>query len=582
MLGSCAVGLGVLLICLAGPWRREFLAPGALSQPHAQILSGQLRNDRCAACHPAARGDLAAWFGTGGSGHANVTQVDLCVDCHHAVVAPQRARWAHNLSTAELQQVATRWRENRAGRVPGPAEVSWHDLLPAPEFAADAVACAACHREHGGSQATLSQLSDTQCQSCHADRFASFADGHPEFGAWPHGRAGGIRFNHVSHGDHFVKAGRGFRCRDCHPADSRGELDRVVSYESNCAYCHDQALRTRTQGGFTLVELPMLDVEALEAAQQSPGAWPDLARGVDAIRLPPLMRGLLEANPRLAAEIDRLEHPEEDVWSEPPTAGRLRAMAALAEATRRLIAELAAGPVARLRQAWGSPHAEPFAAGLSPQLIAAARQRWFEGASSAAEPIDPAAALPLGGWYLDDLAGAIRYRGSGHADPVLAALCELIGDERLPERERAALRQIPAVQACFECHVTPQANRQSSWRAASEDAGRRGFTKFSHRPHLNLPQLSDCTHCHRVNAPDTEPAAVELSATAPAAGSRPEFQRLERSSCVSCHTRRAAGDSCLQCHRYHVDPLPAESAVAPHAAAQTATEPDATRTLKHR
>ncbi|MCG8653837.1 MAG: hypothetical protein MI861_28620, partial [Pirellulales bacterium] len=86
--------------------------------------------------------------------------------------------------------------------------------------------------------------------------------------------------------------------------------------------------------------------------------------------------------------------------------------------------------------------------------------------------------------------------------------------------------------------------------------GRQGlFTKFSHAPHLNVAQLADCTHCHRVRSPQAE-VAVNVASLV-------EFEPLGRNSCASCHTRRAAGDACTKCHRYHIDysfTLPALSA----------------------
>ena len=32
-----------------------------------------------------------------------------------------------------------------------------------------------------------------------------------------------------------------------------------------------------------------------------------------------------------------------------------------------------------------------------------------------------------------------------------------------------------------------------------------------------------------------------------------DFQPLGRDACAACHTPQAAGDACIDCHRYHVD-----------------------------
>ena len=38
-----------------------------------------------------------------------------------------------------------------------------------------------------------------------------------------------------------------------------------------------------------------------------------------------------------------------------------------------------------------------------------------------------------------------------------------------------------------------------NWRAYDRTNEPRGFTKFSHGPHLTLPQLADCASCHAID-----------------------------------------------------------------------------------
>jgi hypothetical protein len=80
-------------------------------------------------------------------------------------------------------------------------------------------------------------------------------------------------------------------------------------------------------------------------------------------------------------------------------------------------------------------------------------------------------------------------------------------------------------------------------------AAERGFTRFTHRPHLIQPTLESCDACHqRDDKADTMAGFADrdpLTFTS-------NFTPISKSTCVSCHTSTAAGDSCLQCHNYHV------------------------------
>lgn len=604
-----AASVGAVVFALASPWRRDWFAPGQLAQPHAQILGGQLRNDRCAACHVAAQGRLATWFGSGRAGHAGVSQSQLCVDCHHTTIPTDRARSAHNLTISELRKIS-------ATQTTG--ERTWHDVMPRPPFGLNDVECSACHREHGGSAADLTLVSSAQCQACHKDRFASFSDGHPDWGRWPYGRGGQIAFDHAAHRDgHFAKQGEAFNCRSCHAVATDGSIARTASFETSCAACHDQSLRIEASRGIDLVSLPTLDVQSARDHGVDIGPWPAAADGVDDVIIPPLMRMLLATDPDAAAAIDHLTEPAARLWDGPPSPATLQASAELAAAIRQLVEALAQDTDGAIERRLGKG-AELIAGQLSPQTIAAAGQRWFTEipphdpqqngvdlgvdtpspsvdllpasddllggdplAFGAADdplmptdarsapsdssprpdwhsdrPFDPDSALPRGGWYRDDIRLAIRYRAAGHADGVLRAVLELAADGILEPSQRDALLAIPAVAACAECHVGVRRDAQASWRSIRSDADQRTFTRFSHRPHMNLPELSDCTHCHRVEGDARQPLTA-VSATAASVTSGANFPRdfapLEHSDCVRCHTPKAAGDSCTLCHRYHVD-----------------------------
>jgi len=166
---------------------------------------------------------------------------------------------------------------------------------------------------------------------------------------------------------------------------------------------------------------------------------------------------------------------------------------------------------------------------------------------------DPVHMLPDGGWYRDDLRMAISYRSSGHADPVLRAAVELAASLQPDDPVRIGLLKSGATASCVECHWGALDPDGPLWKMPLLPRNPSALTKFSHKPHFNLPQLSDCTHCHKTN--QTAVAVVSMISLPPAEvaehQARHGFQSLGKSACIACHRQSAAGDGCTQCHHYH-------------------------------
>jgi hypothetical protein len=180
-------------------------------------------------------------------------------------------------------------------------------------------------------------------------------------------------------------------------------------------------------------------------------------------------------------------------------------------------------------------------------------------AASASSPqrsedrFDPSVVLPDGGWYRDDLRMAISYRGNGHADPVLKATIELAASLPVEDPVRSGLLAASAIDSCVRCHVGAMNPAGSVWHTPIGRSRPKALTKFSHRPHFNLPQLADCSHCHMT---DSDAATIDeivklksMPGYDPAASHG--FTSLGKTACISCHTQGAAGDNCTQCHHYH-------------------------------
>ncbi|QDV67265.1 hypothetical protein Poly24_09580 [Rosistilla carotiformis] len=658
--------VSMILLSLGGRWRTEAFAPGGLIQPHAQILGGELKSDRCASCHPAAKGSLTSWFFSAGDAHQNVTQTQLCMDCHHNTIDRNLSRNAHNLSSEQLQLVSLSQTEQKSG---------WHAMLPSAAVTNDDIACATCHREHHGSEHSLSALTSQQCQTCHKNQFSSFTHGHPQWTDWPYGRSGKIAFNHASHaGKHFAQENATFDCKRCHQQTADQELGRTASFEVACASCHDKSLKVGIAEGFAIVQFPMLDTEAMRRGGHPAGAWPADATGIFDGKIPPVVRLLLRSDADVATALDRLPADGDLSRLDSNSANDLADAKTIAAGVRRLMNEMADSGydaiAKRLSLATGldMQTTGQLAAKLSPQLIEAACKNWLPEENSmvvippalramqiqlvadweivpenplrvqlaiphqvppaqriaqvpellqgqpstaplqpaappaalqapsqlalapvtpddplsqpladalsdplndplsdplaGAAPASPAPArpkrfdatkrLPAGGWYSDSLRLAVRYQPSGHADQMLVALVGLANSAKsIHPSDYEAIMSMQTVKACVRCHQTARADSLASWRAAPEHGPSKTFTRFSHRPHMNLPMLMDCKYCHQVAGKGEENAVQNVST----GESHPDhdFGPLTLDACAKCHTAQAAGDQCTKCHLYHVD-----------------------------
>lgn len=242
----------VLLLTLAGlalapTWGRDRAGPslfrwthlashGELARPHAMWES------RCEACHvPLTPVNGSRWAPLNAGSRASDGR---CLGCHAAADHPGAG---HAVSRP-----------------------------------ADAVACAECHRDHRGRDASLVRLADATCTRCHADldghregqagiapHVAGFPAGHPPF--TQRDDPAPIAFNHARHlapgmpapkggpvltyaqldpeararyagkpalTDAELEAPVALDCASCHRLDAAGALMLPVSYEASCRACH--------------------------------------------------------------------------------------------------------------------------------------------------------------------------------------------------------------------------------------------------------------------------------------------------------------------------------------------------------
>jgi len=592
---------GLLLIVLSSNWRNRVIAPGPLTRAHAQLMQNGVSqgatDTNCAACHGAAERAVAGWSASLIAGHGEgASQPALCMECHDKTISTEFALAAHGLPPDVLKVIT------------GKRDVD--------SSAAKELACAACHREHRGAKFDLTSMNDAACQSCHKHQFESFATDHPDFGAWPYERRTRIVFNHASHrAKHFTDKKQSFDCRSCHLDDATGQAQLLASYEVACAACHDDKIATSVSQGVPVLTLPTLDIDAMKAAGQDVGAWPELTTGDFDGRLPPMMKLLLAADPTAAKAIASLGVEFEFFDVDPDDPQQLEACALLAKAMRELLADLARrGPVVareRLAVTLGRDITDAeisgLMAGLPAETARGALRTWFPAEEVDSEAwakslvslggLDPPyakggmlstrsgvsmqttnssmptpprgegmaprslALSPAGTWNNDDATLAIRYRPAGHADPVLTGWLQLLADTpNLAEKPLAMamfkeLSKPTAGGLCMSCHSVGQTADGAltiNWRAYDRASEPRGFTKFSHGPHLMLPQLADCTSCHAIN--DKSDVAASYVDWNPRQFVS-DFAPLSKHQCIQCHTTKAAGDSCQKCHNYHVEAI---------------------------
>ncbi|MEO1498727.1 MAG: hypothetical protein AAFV43_16400 [Planctomycetota bacterium] len=566
--GALVFVVGATLMLLGARARNDLMKPGPLSSHHAQVLLGVNATDRCTACHPAAPGDagglLQVALGLGEK--PPVSQPQSCLTCHQELLQNgAEPLLAHGLRVGVLASPTNGLPANgvTAASLPTPPRGSSHD---------DPVACAVCHQEHHGADHNLSAITDARCQACHQEQYDGFAGSHPDFTDWPTERRTRIVFNHASHqGEHFAKASRSFDCRGCHTPDATGDLTARPAYAVACASCHDDAIHKSFETGVALVTLPSIDIEALATRNAAPQAWPAPALGDFDGDIPPLMRLLLASDPLASVALAELGPDatffDIDVTDDATVGAGARLIDGLQTLLNELQDEGHQSLEYRLRTLLGDEvrPIHEYVARLPVELVDELQAVWF-GSRAPPTPYDAIEDRRTGGgWRLDHERLSLDYRPTGHDDPMMRAWIDLavsLPDEHAAIRDvvLAEFRRPGAPGGCLDCHSVEQSAEGMvvNWRGRDRLVEPRGFTHFSHRPHLTQPQLADCTHCHAIeldsgSGTDTGPYGSLDPHTLTS-----EFATLRKSSCTACHRPHAAGDSCTQCHNYHVSPLAAE------------------------
>lgn len=306
--GVSAATLGALLALALGPWNRGFLSPGPLSAAHG------INDQECAACHAGAHRNQSLLGSSAVAGSSSPSDSERCLNCHRMLQFPDLA---HNLPLASLRAVSAAAQDDHAKSHAPLRMWAARQLMGSDHVATQSLACATCHDEHRGRAADITFMNNTRCQTCHRQQFASFANGHREFGSdYPFRRRTGIAFNHVTHLRHYFVEDKyadtsPADCTACHISDVDGRRMRTLAFETSCASCHHHADEIHGAGlsepSIAFLRLPSVALSTLEqhAAWIGDDPWPADAFD-DENEMTTFMVLLLEIDPDVAADLNTL------------------------------------------------------------------------------------------------------------------------------------------------------------------------------------------------------------------------------------------------------------------------------------
>lgn len=549
-----ALSLGVVFMQLG---RKEvnqgFISPGPLSSQHRSV------EHDCMVCHKDMQTNLASIIGN--SVHPRAS-ADQCLNCHKM---DENALFAHSLPPENINEMT-----------------SAHGGIPPSQ--AEQMQCATCHREHGGMLADISALSNRQCQTCHTKQFDGFEVGHSNFSeTYPFNRRTRILFDHAAHfAQFFPEAGaENISCQTCHTADTHGQNMIPQGFEKSCATCHGPQIQgvDQTQKGIVFFRVPSLDIESLKAKKRNIGSWPEDADG----ELTAFQRAFLAADAKtkaayeLVAELDLsdLSDAEEE---------EIAAVETVIWGLKNLLYEIGKGDGSKLRLQMMRIAGKPLSSStiadirgeMNAEVFRAAGNSWFtkfsqEIANRAAGTATPTQSVPSptntdsgdenrqanGGWYRMTEDFTIRYRPTGHGDSFVRSWLDLsasrYGSQDFAKRLVAQLgsrSESPGM--CMKCHTLDtqaDGNLMVNWQGARPDNLAKSFTKFSHVSHFALLNDQGCYRCHQLNLEASYEEAYEGFDPAKYVSN---FQSIQKSTCVECHSNDRVGTDCQSCHRYHV------------------------------
>ncbi len=576
---AIAAVFGILLVAGGGAFGSSFFNPGPVSSGHSEI-------ENCGSCHSAFAGGPVAWVGHMFDGSTESKDVANCVSCH-----AQKDGLPHNQSSEQLAALTAEaeTRQHVEGTKSIPVAVASAFDVGVRNSEHGQVACRSCHKEHQGLTADISQLNDSQCQTCHTTLLPEFDGSHP-FGNFPYTRRTRLQFDHVGHIDKYFldpsnvdKAPE--TCRSCHEPDNQGKLMVIGGFDENCASCHGEFIADKP---VQLIRLPGIDMYTMQDLEADMGEWPEYA---DAEELTPYMQVLLSGDESFAEAWAFIQDEGMDLLDlEDASEEELQAAQTVAWSIKGLIYDLLTeGPSfvqERLETAvdneLSASEIRELVASIPMETLYAAQTRWFPNLYKEVEAHRDGEAVPVpeelpedfepagdivdskdwvesGGWYIEYF--SINYKLSGHGDKFARAWIILTANAAetsdLMSGVAEELIDVKAPGGCLACHSidrdVAEGDSVINWKASTSDPHASTFTEFVHSKHFALIGDKGCATCHTIDS--------EADYKSSFAGMDPtdyvsNFAPLEAEVCASCHNPSKVVTTCTDCHNYHVGSFP--------------------------
>ena len=382
-------------------------------------------------------------------------------------------------------------------------------------------ACAACHGEHGGRDASLTNVPDNRCVGCHI--FGSFETEHPEFHFAAEGLPdpANLLFPHTVHVNEIREVEDlddiEETCLWCHSLTSDGRAFQPIAFDPQCDACH---LTSGSGTGLLPVRENSSDaapgVLTLDAIREEGGPgrlWTRYANPADFRRQGTQIqkRPLHHQDPWV---LDNLRRLRTELYGPQPLADLLAASAnVLPNEARVLYAEAIQTLRAQLQGLRDEPsrQARDELSELE-ELIEAAEERLRD-------PFAPT--------------DENRFRIS---------VADIRADLSPADVEayRAVVDSLTA--GCRTCHLVEQA----TIKRVQKDQRSLHRAEFDHGAHTIHMR---CLDCH--NAIPIRGYTAEMQDAPPRLDNAEIVNLPNIAACRSCHTDSKAADNCTACHLFH-------------------------------
>lgn len=381
--------------------------------------------------------------------------------------------------------------------------------------------CAACHGEHAGRDASLTDVPDNRCVGCHT--FGSFQTEHPEFHFAAEGLPdpANLRFSHTLHvneiRDRVDLDDVEETCLLCHSPTSDGRAFQPIAFDPQCGGCH-LTTGSRTgwlpvRGGGSGTAPGVLTLDAIRREGGPATLWTQYANPADFQRRGAQIqkRPLYHQDPWV---LDNLRRLRTELYGPQPLADLLTVSANVLPNEARVLYEEAIQTLRAQLQ------------GLRDEPSREAREELSE-----LETLIEVAEERLRDPFAPTDESRFRISAADVRDDLSAAAVEAYG---------TVVDSLTA--GCRLCHFVEQA----TIKRVQKDQRSLHRAEFDHGAHTIHMR---CLDCHNV-IPIREYTAEMQDA--PLRLDNAEILNLpDISACRTCHTESKAADNCTACHLFH-------------------------------